>query len=66
MPENTGVRSYTMRKAFKYRIYPNVNQHRELKIMLETHRRLYNECLGQRKDAYEQHQKSIKYTEQSS
>lgn len=60
-----GVRSYTMRKAFKYRIYPNVNQKRELEIMLETHRRLYNECLGQRKDAYETSQKSIKYTEQS-
>jgi len=33
--------------------------------MLETHRRLYNECLAQRKTAYDTSKKSLKYTEQS-
>lgn len=54
-----------MRKAFKYRLWTNKNQERELGIMLETHRHLYNACLAQKKDAYELEKKSIKYTEQS-
>lgn len=33
--------------------------------MLETHRRLYNACLGQRKEAYESDKRTVKYTEQS-
>lgn len=41
-----------MRKAFKFRIYPTRNQERELGIVLETHRRLYNACLEQRKLSY--------------
>lgn len=41
-----------MRLAYKFRLYPNTNQQRELGIMLETHRRLYNNCLWQRKAAY--------------
>ena len=54
-----------MRKAFKYRLWTNENQERELDIMLETHRRLYNACLEQRKTAFESEGKSIKYTDQS-
>lgn len=54
-----------MIKAFKYRLYPNKNQQRELVIMLETHRRLYNTCLSERKNAWEDSQKSINYKEQS-
>lgn len=54
-----------MFKAFKYRIEPNVSQERELEAALETHRRLYNECLGLRKSFYETTKKSVKYTEQS-
>lgn len=34
-----------MMKTFKYRLQPNANQERELSIMLETHRRLYNAAL---------------------
>lgn len=55
-----------MLKAFKYRIEPSANQERELAITLETHRRLYNACLEQRKTAYETESRSIRYTEQSS
>jgi len=54
-----------MFKAFKFRLEPNTNQARELEIMLETHRRLYNECLEQRKTAWETEKKSVRYTDQS-
>src|SRR5437879_6627533 len=54
-----------MRRAYKYRLYPNANQARELAITLETHRRLYNACLAQRRDAYQVEQRAVKYTQQS-
>lgn len=46
-------------------MYPNANQQRELETMIETHRRLYNACLEQRKTSYETSKKSVKYKEQS-
>jgi putative transposase len=52
-------------RTYKFRLEPNVNQARELGITLETHRRLYNACLEQRKTAFEAEKKSIKYTDQS-
>lgn len=54
-----------MRKAFKYRLYPTRGQSEALAEMLETHRRLYNAALEQRKATWEQEQRSVKYTEQS-
>jgi putative transposase len=54
-----------MRRAYKYRLFPNVTQARELSAMLESHRRLYNACLAQRKTTYETFSKSVKYSEQS-
>jgi len=54
-----------MRHSFKFRLYPNTDQRRELGVALETHRRLYNACLDQRKVAYEAEKKSIHYVEQS-
>ena len=54
-----------MRRAFKYRLFTNANQERELASALETHRRLYNACLGRRKTAYETDKRSVKYAEQS-
>ena len=51
--------------AFKYRLEPNAHQRREIEITLETHHRLYNACLQQRRDEYEQHRHSVKYTDQS-
>jgi putative transposase len=55
-----------MRRAYKFRLYPNANQSRELGIMLETHRRLYNLCLEQRRGEYETHRRSVRYADQSS
>lgn len=52
-------------KAFKYRLWTNANQERELDIVLETHRRLYNQCLAMRKESYEKDKTSLTYYDQS-
>jgi transposase len=54
-----------MRGAFRYRLWTNASHECELAVMLESHRRLYNACLEQRKTAYQTEQRSVKYTEQS-
>ena len=54
-----------MRRAFKFRLFTSTNQERELDIMLETHRRLYNLCLEQRRDTYRQHKHAVRYIDQS-
>lgn len=52
-----------MRRAFKYRLFTNANQERELGIALESHRRLYNVCLDYRELAYQCHGASISYND---
>lgn len=54
-----------MRKAYKYRLYPTRQQEQAMAEMLETQRRLYNGALAERKDAYEQEQRSVSYGQQS-
>lgn len=54
-----------MFKVFKFRLWTNANQERELRIMLETHRRLYNAALGQRQWFYDEWQISRSYEDQS-
>jgi len=54
-----------MRRAYKYRLYPTREQEAALAAMLETHRRLYNNALEQRKTVYDQEQRSVCYKEQS-
>ncbi|RMD99249.1 MAG: transposase, partial [Bacteroidetes bacterium] len=54
-----------MRKAFKYRLYPNRAQAAVLSEMLETHRRLYNAALEERRTAWENERRSVRYAEQS-
>ncbi|MBV8607769.1 MAG: transposase [Singulisphaera sp.] len=54
-----------MRRAFKYRLDPNASQGRDLETMCETHRRLYNACLDERKTVYETEKRTVKYTDQS-
>jgi putative transposase len=53
-----------MYRTFKFRLYPNTNQKRELEIALETHRRLYNLCLKQREDSYQLYKKNITFFDQ--
>jgi putative transposase len=54
-----------MRKAYKYRLYPNKQQTQTLETMLETHRRLYNRARALRKDAWEQEKRHVSYQKQS-
>lgn len=43
-----------MLKTFAYRLYPSKTQARLLNSTLETCRRWYNQCLAERRDAYQQ------------
>lgn len=54
-----------MRKAFKFKAYPNKAQRLAMSGLLETHRRLYNRSLGQRKDVYVSEARTVSYGEQS-
>jgi len=55
-----------MRRAYKFRLWTNASQDRALAEILETHRRLYNECLSQRKSSWEVDKTSVSYRAQSS
>lgn len=46
-----------MRKAYKFRLYPNKQQEEKLFWVLERCRELYNAALQERRDAYEMHVK---------
>ena len=54
-----------MRRAFKFRLYTNSDQGSDLETMRETHRRLYNACLDERKTVYEAEKRTVKYPDQS-
>jgi putative transposase len=53
-----------MLKTFKYRLYPSKSQRRLLDSTLETCRRFYNDCLAERKEAYEQEKRTVSKVEQ--
>jgi putative transposase len=54
-----------MRKAYKFRLYPNRSQKRSLDAVLEAHRRLYNLALRERCDVYGAQGRTVSYGEQS-
>jgi len=54
-----------MRKAYKYRLFPNRSQAQALDAALQQHRRLYNLALRERRDVYETEERSVSYGEQS-
>ena len=54
-----------MQKAFRYLLYPNREQAQAMTGLLETHRRLYNAALAERKSAYESDRRTVGYQEQS-
>jgi putative transposase len=54
-----------MRKAFKYRLYPNRPQSDSLDAMLSQHRRLYNLALRERRDVHASEGRYVSYGEQS-
>jgi len=53
-----------MLKAYKYRLYPSKAQELVLEQTLETCRRWYNDCLAERKKAYEKEKRSVGKFEQ--
>jgi putative transposase len=53
-----------MLKVFRYRLYPTAAQRQGLESTLETCRRFYNDCLGERKAAYETEGRTIGKVEQ--
>lgn len=54
-----------MRRAYKFRLYPNRAQSEAVARMLETHRRLYNDALAERKEAYETEKRAVRSGDQS-
>jgi putative transposase len=54
-----------MQKAYRFRAYPNGEQSEAMTSLLETHRRLYNNSLAERKCIYETEQRTVTYKEQS-
>ncbi|MFL5802583.1 MAG: helix-turn-helix domain-containing protein [Roseiflexaceae bacterium] len=48
-----------VRKAFLYRLYPSRAQERLLDATLETCRHFYNDCLAERKSAYQERGETI-------
>ncbi|MDP7079448.1 MAG: transposase [Candidatus Undinarchaeales archaeon] len=54
-----------MRRSYRSRIYPNRTQVRTLLATLETCRRLYNNALAERRDAWKEKQRSVTYTHQA-
>ena len=53
-----------MIKTFRYRLYPSKAQRKRLDSTLETVRRFYNDCLAERKNAYESEKRSVGKFEQ--
>jgi len=51
-------REASLHKAFKYRLYPNRATERQLYHVLNRCRELYNAALSERKDAYQQDQRT--------
>jgi len=53
------------KKTYKYRLYPNREQRSILEEWLEVCRVLYNDCLTERRDAWQSCKKSINYYDQA-
>ena len=51
-------------KAFCFRLYPSKAQTKLLEETRETCRRFYNDCLAERRDAYETDQRTVGKFEQ--
>ena len=51
-------------RSYRYRLYPNKAQETVLISTLETCRRLYNNALAERRDAWEDEQRCVTYREQ--
>src|SRR5574343_461376 len=64
MPLDWLCEFFPMLTTYKYRLYPSKSQERLLSQTLETCRYWYNTCLAERKDAWEDEQRSVGKFEQ--
>ena len=48
-----------MRRSYRFRLYPTTNQARDLTVMLDSHRHLYNQCLETRSLAWKDYRLGI-------
>src|SRR3990172_2179105 len=48
-----------MRRSYRFRLYPTTNQVRDLTVMLDSHRHLYNQCLETRSLAWKDYRLGI-------
>lgn len=62
LPYNTLMKP--LRRAYIYKLRPNRSQLARLEETLETCRRLYNEALAERKEAWEDEQRSVGFANQ--
>lgn len=51
--------------SYKFRLYPNNEQHQEMGRVLEIHRQLYNAALQERREAWQKCKISIYYNDQA-
>jgi putative transposase len=56
--------SETVCRTFKYRLWTDENQERELEKSLDTHRHVYNDALAMRKETWQKEQRSVTFQEQ--
>jgi len=54
-----------MNRSYRYRLYPNKQQAKALKRVLEIHRQLYNCALQERRDAWQKCRVSVNYYDQA-
>src|SRR3954454_5783504 len=57
-------KGFSVFKAFVFRLYPSKSQRARLEAVRETCRHFYNDCLRERKDAYERRGETISKTVQ--
>jgi putative transposase len=55
---NDGKETSEVLKAYKYRLYPNKSSEQKLSGILKRCRELYNAALSERKDAYQQYERT--------
>src|SRR5258708_24262290 len=55
---NTGKEAATLKRMYKYRLYPNATTEKKLYFTLNSCRELYNAALSERKDSYQLHERT--------
>jgi putative transposase len=56
--QDTGKEAATLKRTYKYRLYPNATTEKKLYFTLNRCRELYNAALSERKDSYQLHERT--------